>query len=46
MNFYKSIGTPLTQEPLTMHDIPLCWRDYAAAIVLGVALGLLIAAFI
>jgi hypothetical protein len=29
-----------------MHDQPLDWRDYAAAIALGVALGLLIAAFI
>jgi hypothetical protein len=29
-----------------MHDTPLCWRDYAAAIALGIAFGLLIAAFI
>jgi hypothetical protein len=29
-----------------MHDQPLCWRDYCAAIALGIAFGLLIAAFI
>jgi hypothetical protein len=29
-----------------MHDQPLDWRDYAAAIALGIAFGLLLAAFI
>ena len=29
-----------------MHDTPLCWRDYCAAVFLGIAFGLLLAAFI
>jgi hypothetical protein len=29
-----------------MHDQPLDWRDYCAAVFLGIALGLLLAAFI
>lgn len=29
-----------------MHDTPLDWRDYCAAIALGIAFGLLLAAFI
>jgi len=29
-----------------MHDTPLCWRGYCAAVFLGIAFGLLLAAFI
>jgi len=29
-----------------MHDQPLDWRDYCAAVALGIAFGLLLAAFI
>lgn len=29
-----------------MHDQPLDWRDYCAAIALGIAFGLMLAAFI